>query len=369
MLISACQYSHPIHKPYPLWGESVFIDIKQPRHMQIRHATQPSEGCLLIVHGMGEHGSHYQPIVEHFQHRYTVAAIDLTAHGLSNPVFRRADDSIRHGAAMYHADRAFLEQKVLRDLTPMRQDLDAALRYLAPICGEQPVFLLAHSLGGLISASYLIRHEPPVKIAGVVFSAPAFTISKVPNWLGLLQNPLLDFNFYVHRHFARPSNAPWPLWLAEQGLAWLTVPLFDAWVEFLSLPGIRYLWAPTGPRWLGHYLTDSAAELKRLAEDSYRPRRGILRYVLGIQYEIIDLNAEAANFTTPYLLIYSEHDPITPAEGARLFHQAAGANHHHNQLYELTGERHHQQLFLPPERRQPLLAVIDAWLAERGRAP
>ncbi len=335
------------------------------RHIQFTQDHNDVEACLLIVHGMGEHGGHYRPIVEHFQKRFLVAAIDLTAHGLSNPVFRRADDSIRLGGKHYHADKAFLEQKHLRDLEPMRRDVHAALTYLAPKCRGLPVFLLAHSLGGLVTASYLINQQPPVNIAGVVFSAPAFTVSKVPNVLGHLQNPLLNFNFYVHRHFARPSDDALPLWLAQQSLAWLTVPVFDGLVEFLSLPGIRYWWAPRGPGWLGNYLTDSKEERQRLANDHYRARRGVLRYVLGIQYEIIDLQADAGHFNAPYLLIYSEHDPITPAIGAQLFHQAAADNHPDNRLHQLKNERHHQQLFLKPEQRQQVLDVIDDWLNHR----
>jgi len=72
-----------------------------------------------------------------------------------------------------------------------------------------------------------------------------------------------------------------------------------------------------------------------------------------------------AGFDTPYLLIYSEQDPITPAWGNIDFAAATHNKHEHNELMPLNGKSHHEQLFSTPVLRGQILHKIDDWIERR----
>lgn len=72
-----------------------------------------------------------------------------------------------------------------------------------------------------------------------------------------------------------------------------------------------------------------------------------------------------AAFAIPYLLIYSEHDPITPAWGNSDFAAVTRAKHRHNEQMMLTGKSHHEHFFSTPALRKQVLRKIDSWLGRR----
>jgi len=86
---------------------------------------------------------------------------------------------------------------------------------------------------------------------------------------------------------------------------------------------------------------------------------------LAIEQEIIRFRRAMAGFATPYLLIYSELDPITPAWGNIDFAAATGSKHESNEVMVLTGQNHHEQLFSSPALRARILQKIDGWLERR----
>ncbi|MGR9044298.1 MAG: alpha/beta fold hydrolase [Gammaproteobacteria bacterium] len=360
---------------YPLWGEDIYLNplAKNTRHLQLLKPEKPAQaqGCLLIVHGMNEHIGRYGDIARHFADRFIVAGVDLTAHGLSNTELFTAHNSIKSGATVYDAGKAYLEQAQLGDLQPMRNDLDRALHYLVDYCDSiiqkpsLPVFILSHSLGSLVSASYLVGMDNPVlkaRIQGIIFSGPAFAVTEVPGWRGWFQNPFIWFTFHTHEHFLNPHNEALPLLLFNQLLALVTVPLQDGIIEFVSLPGLRSLIAPTGPSWVGEHLSDSEEERIRQSNDQYIIRRCVMRYVLGVEKEIIRFRRKMDRFDLPYLLIYSEQDPITPAWGNTDFIAATQDKHPDNEVMVLTDKSHHEQLFSEPVLRARILQRIDRWL-------
>jgi alpha-beta hydrolase superfamily lysophospholipase len=111
-------------------------------------ADGPPKAVLPIVHGFGEHSGRYGNVVDWFVPRgYSVYAFDLRGHGRS-PGKRgelRAFDELREDV------RAFLD--LVREAEPGR-----------------PVFLMGHSMGGLIVLDYVL-HDPS-GLAGVVASGP-----------------------------------------------------------------------------------------------------------------------------------------------------------------------------------------------------
>ena len=110
-------------------------------------ATEPA-AVLAVVHGYGEHGGRHHYLAEAMAARnYAVYAYDLRGHGLSSgqrgQVGRFGD---------YMADTAVYLDEV-RALETGR-----------------PLFLLGHSLGGLISAAFAIDH--PDGLDGLILSSP-----------------------------------------------------------------------------------------------------------------------------------------------------------------------------------------------------
>jgi len=111
-------------------------------------------GVLLIVHGLAEHSDRYENVVNHFVPLgYAVYGIDHLGHGKSD------------------GTRVYVERF---------DDYTNTLKiYFDKVRGSQPgkpIFLVGHSMGGLISAVYLLDHQ--AELAGAVLSGPAVKIPK-----------------------------------------------------------------------------------------------------------------------------------------------------------------------------------------------
>jgi alpha-beta hydrolase superfamily lysophospholipase len=128
-----------------------------PLHWVFWEAETEERGCLLIVHGLGEHSGRYASFAGFLrQNAFSVLAFDLRGHGLSGG--RRGD---------VDAFPRFVE-----DLVVMEGVMDGLT--------EAPSFLLGHSLGGLVALARL--EVGSGHYAGVVLSAP-WLATPLPLWL------------------------------------------------------------------------------------------------------------------------------------------------------------------------------------------
>lgn len=109
------------------------------------------KAILLIVHGLAEHSGRYMNLVNHF------LPLGYAVHGFDHPGHGRSDGS-----------RVYVER--FEDYT------DTLKIYFDRIRSGRPVFLIGHSMGGLIGAVYLVDHQR--ELAGAVLSGPAV---KVPD--------------------------------------------------------------------------------------------------------------------------------------------------------------------------------------------
>ena len=125
------------------------------------------------------------------------------------------------------------------------------------------------------------------------------------------------------------------------------------------------MFSPTKPPWVNNYLNDSGEEKIRRANDNYLLNRSVLRYVLGVEKEIIEFRRRMNQFDIPYLLIYSENDPITPAWGNTDFVAVTRYKNDYNRVVLLAGNQYHEQLFSAMPLQGHILNVIDDWLEER----
>jgi alpha-beta hydrolase superfamily lysophospholipase len=378
LLLPGCAHQQYATTPYPAWGEENSIpqpDDHPPLLLRIMYPADSvkPEACLLLVHGMNEHIGRYHDVARYFvQQNFIVAGFDYEAHGLSNPVLWQADQALRAGAGTVDVSEAYLAQAALGNLDPARASLDLALQKTIALCdthgaADYPVFILSHSLGGLITATFLLQNRNAVteRVLGVVFLGPGFAVSEPPGWLGWLANPIIKLSFHAETHFLNPHDEPFPLMAFNQVLAFLTVPVLEGVFEILSLPGLRRAFSTVTPAWVVDYLTDSAEEKKKIRDDSWIIRRTVPRYAKGIEEEIVLFRRQMHAFDTPYDLIYSAQDPITPAWGNEDFIHATLNNHSDNRYLELTDSRYHQHLFLTEPRRSEVLQHITQWLMHR----
>lgn len=108
-----------------------------------------ARGVVAVVHGVLEHSGRYGNLAWALtQHGYIMYAFDHRGHGRSS------------------GRRAYVDS-----FADFRQDV---ARFLALVRKEEPnlpLFLLGHSMGGLIVLNYILHHPEP--LAGVVASAPA----------------------------------------------------------------------------------------------------------------------------------------------------------------------------------------------------
>lgn len=377
-ILAGCAQKKIVNEPYPRWGEEHLIKRQGnnlPLILRMLSPPEPAQApaCVLLVHGMNEYIGRYQEVAYYFSQRFIVAGFDLFGHGLSNRFLQQADQALRAGAVNREVSDAYLDQISLNDLEPMREDLDLALRHFIARCDEsgaqKPVFIVSHSLGSLVTASYFFRagneSESARRVKGVVLLAPGFSVSEPPGWRGWLQNPLIRLSFYAEEHFLHSQGEPMPLLILNQLLSLIVVPVFDGLFEVFSWPGLRNVFTPTVPVWVLDYLTDSEKEKARLREDNWIVRRSLLRYVKGIEEEIVLFRRQMKQFAIPYLLISSESDPITPSWGSNDFAQATLKNRPDNVLITLPDMRYHQHLFLAEPARQNILATIERWLDRR----
>ncbi len=110
-----------------------------------------SKAVLVLIHGFGEHSGRYGNVVEYLiPRKYGVYGFDHRGHG-------RSPGQRGHVA----------------DWSEFRGDVRAFLRLVAEQEPGRPLFLMGHSMGGLIVLDYALRE--PDGLSGVVASAPALT--------------------------------------------------------------------------------------------------------------------------------------------------------------------------------------------------
>ncbi|HET7274602.1 MAG TPA: alpha/beta hydrolase [Longimicrobiaceae bacterium] len=134
--------------------------------------SDTARSAVLISHGLGEHSARYSAFAELLASCHVnVYALDHRGHGRSDG---------RRG----HVDSF---QQYLEDFERFRRTI------LSSLPSGIPLFLLGHSLGGLIAIRYLQEFSTHY-FAGAILSAPALGISAdVPPW----KNALAGFLSYV----------------------------------------------------------------------------------------------------------------------------------------------------------------------------
>ena len=244
------------------------------------------KAVLPIVHGHGEHSGRYANVADWFVPReYSVYALDLRGHGRSQG---------KRGA--------------LGDFCEYREDVRAFLD-LVQESEPAPVFLVGHSLGGLIALDYVLRGSDG--LAGVVASGPVLSA---------------------------PGVSPFLLWLSKV--------LAQLWPGLTLESGLDTSALSRDPAVEEAYVNDPLVHSKGTA----RMANEMMRTVAWTQ-------AHAAEMALPCLVIHGSEDRLCPPEGSQVF--IDNMSFPDKERIEYEGYFH--EVFNEPGKEQ-VFADIEAWL-------
>jgi alpha-beta hydrolase superfamily lysophospholipase len=250
-------------------------------------ACQDLHGTVVIVHGLGEHALRYAHVAQFLNARgYSVRAYDQYGHGASGGLRGSLPQAMR----------------LVDDLVHVVDDTRRRMQR------GQPLFLLGHSMGGVVVASLVRQHMRPVD--GVILSSPA-----------------LD-----------PGLNP------AQKLMLAVLPRL--------LPNLRL---DNGLK-LDMLCRDSRV-IEAYKNDSFVHRKISARLAQFIAQEGARIMADAPQWRTPTLLLYAGSDALVSPAGSRAFAAAAPAQ----QVQSHGFEAMHHEILNDPDRGQ-VFDKIQAWL-------
>ncbi|MBI3941617.1 MAG: lysophospholipase [Chloroflexi bacterium] len=122
-------------------------------YFQSWRPDQP-RAVIMVIHGYAEHSGRYMHPVEYLVPRgYAIYALDQRGHGKSN------------------GERAYISdfRQYLQDLAVFQSQVHRREPHLR-------VFLLGHSMGGLVSVLYAANHQD--ELAGLILSGPGLKLSQ-----------------------------------------------------------------------------------------------------------------------------------------------------------------------------------------------
>jgi len=269
-------------------SEGYFINSRGARiFYQAWLPESPPRAVLLVVHGLGEHCGRYAGLAGYFVSLgYAVYGFDHIGHG-------------RSGGERQHVE-------CLEELTDTLGEFCGKVRQWR---GGVPLFLLGHSMGGLIAVYHLLAGG---EAAGAIFSAPSVKVGD--------------------------SVAPSTLWVGKR-LA-VIAPKF-------RMLGIDRDGISRDPEVLAVYASDP---LMRQGKFTVRLGMELLKAMQRLQTEIHRL-------TLPFILLQGGDDRIVDPGGAKWLYEEAGSIHKTLNIY--PGLYH--EVFNEPERGIVLQHVRD-WL-------
>ena len=216
-----------------------------------------AERSMIITHGQGEHSECYHRLVEAMaDQKCNFYAWDLRGHGRSDG---------RRG--------------VVQNFDEYCQDYKIFLDLIYPTLLKAPLFLFAHSMGGLIQLKNLIRN-PDLKYSAALFSSPLL------------------------------------------GLA-LPVPAYKT-----AAAGLLKNWLPQvtlGNEIKNDMLTRDPAVIREFEQDALRHNRISSGAFLGFLESFEYVRPRANDLKKPILFLLAENDPVVSTPDNKIFFEKIGS--------------------------------------------
>ncbi|HEY3119013.1 MAG TPA: alpha/beta hydrolase [Vicinamibacteria bacterium] len=281
--------------PTTRYEEDTLAGPAGPLHHRVWLPAEAPKGVVVLVHGLAEHSGRYTHVGEYLAARgWVVHAFDYRGHG-------------RSPGPRVHVDRF---DDFLDDTAAV---LEAARRRHPGL----PVFVVGHSLGGLIALLYVLDH--PETLAGVVATSPA-----------LGTHPSL-----------RPSRAK----RTAGRLLSVVAP------QTLFRTGLD-------PR----QLSRDPEVVRAYAADPLVSRTVSARFYTETARAMAKAHEKAARLSVPALVMASANDAIVDADATRRWLAAAPPGRIEAVFYDPLAH----ELFNEPEREE-VLARLEQWLERRAR--
>jgi alpha-beta hydrolase superfamily lysophospholipase len=258
------------------------------RHWQ----PETPRAVILLAHGLGEHSGRYEDFARFFGERHiAVLAPDHVGHGRSPG--RRAH---------------------VRRFSEFFGPLDVLREQIRKTYPGLPVFLVGHSMGGLIAARYLLSRRDG--FAGAVLSAAALEVPEPPSTAAIWVNRLIS-------------------------LVWPSLGVMQ-----LDASGIS-----RDPAVVAAYRADPLVHTGKFSA----------RLVTELFAAMQDVAERRGDIRLPLLVLHGEADSMTAPSGSTQF--AAGVGSEDVTLKGYPGLYH--EIFNEPERLE-VLGDVHRWLLDHG---
>jgi len=258
-----------------------------------RHELENARGEILIAHGFGEHSGRYGALTDHLvNHNYCVTAYDHRGHGLSD------------GLPGHVESFGEYDEDIAKIISSVRSRSQA-----------KSLFLIGHSMGGLIALRYAARKSGT--LTGAIVSAPLIEVAV----------PVPAHKLMIARVSARMAprmrldNEINPANLSrdpEVGRAYAADPLVNRKVS-------------------GKWFAEATRAMKEVAE-------------------------RASQITTPVLVMHGTEDKLASVDATKRLFERIGSSDKELVIY--PGFYH--ELFNEPEKQEVFDRVTD-WLDKRSQ--
>ena len=247
---------------------------------------------VALVHGYAEHAGRYAHVAEYFNSRkISVVAVDLRGHGDSE------------GA------RGFVET-----FEDYHQDVDVLL---AKADEGKPLFMLGHSMGGLLSSHYLLSDKGS-QVRGLVLSSPYFGLA-----------------------------------LKVAGVKRAAAGMMSKLLPKVSLPsGLE-----------SEALTRDPEMIKKHASDSRIFGTANARWFIESHRAMDEVHARASQLSKPLLLLYGGADVVADPDDTDRFSNNLTTGD--REVERLAGQ-YHEILNEPPEDRNRVMERMADWMLARA---
>jgi alpha-beta hydrolase superfamily lysophospholipase len=265
-------------------------------HLQKWLPDDDPKAIILLVHGYAEHAGRYQYFAGHCVGKgYAVFAVDHWGHGQSD------------GTPGYVPDFSVFHDGVDQLVAGARQDFP-----------ELPLMLVGHSMGGLISATYLLSNQS--RFAACVLSGPAIKAAEEPSAF------LKAISGFLSRFFPKLG------------------------VLELDSNGVS-----RDPQVVAAYLADPLV---------YNGKMGA-RLAAEMLNNMTKIQQNAGQISLPILMLHGEKDSLAAAEGSKFLDSQISSS---DKTLIIYPELFHE-IFNEPEKDQVLNDMtdwLDKQLATRG---